>query len=154
MPAGSYDWLRYRAEIDFAAQRIVSGRISWWFGPFYDGDVDELSVRVALNPSDLWNFELSGTRNEGYVAAGRILQEVVGARVRMNLSSDLQWSVFGQYERASDSFGMNSRFRWTFDPKGDVFVIYNYNALDDDFLSRWRMDSTQLRIKVQYAFQY
>jgi hypothetical protein len=153
IPVGSYDWVRYRAEVDFAAQRLISGRISWWFGPFYDGDVDELSVRVAINPSDLFNVELSGTRNEGSVSGGPILQEVVAAQLRMNFSSDLQLSVLGQYERESDSFGSNARLRWTFDPKGDLFVIYNYNAIDET-LGGWMLESTQLRLKVQYALQY
>lgn len=153
IPAGSYGWIRYRAEIDFAAQRLVSGRVSWWFGPFYDGDVNEVSARIAINPSDLLNFEVSGTRNEGRVTAGPILQEVLGARIRMNASPDLQLSALGQYERASDTFGMNSRLRWTFDPKGDLFVIYNYNALDDP-LEGWMLESTQLRLKLQYALQF
>ncbi len=153
IPAGSYDWLRYRAEVDFASQRLVSGRISWWFGPFYDGNVSEFTARVAVNPSDLLNFEISGTRNEGEVSTGEILQQVVGARVRMNFSPDLQLSALGQYQRESDSFGMNSRLRWTFDPKGDLFVIYNYNALDDD-LNGWMLDSTLLRLKLQYALQF
>jgi hypothetical protein len=153
IPVGTYDWVRYRAEVDFAPQRLVSGRVSWWFGPFYDGNVDEVSVRIGINPSDLLNFEVNGTRNEGMLPGGRILQDVFGTRVRMNFSSDLQLSVLGQYERESDSFGMNSRLRWTFDPRGDLFVIYNYNALDED-VGGWMLESTQLRIKLQYAFQY
>jgi hypothetical protein len=32
-------------------------------------------------------------------------------------------------------------------------VIYNYNALDEE-LGGWALDSTQLRLKLQYAFQY
>jgi len=153
IPPGTYDWMRYRVEVDFAARRVVSGRVSWWFGDFYDGSVDEISVRLAINPSDLVNLELSGTRNEGEVSAGPILQEVVGTQLRMNFTSDLQLSVLGQYQREADTFGMNARLRWTFDPKGDLFVIYNYNALDEE-LGGWALDSTQLRLKLQYAFQY
>lgn len=153
IPAASYDWVRYRAEVAFAPQRLVSGTVSWWFGPFYDGDVSELSISVGVNPSDLVNLELSGTRNTGELPGGRIHQEVWGSRVRMNFSSDLQVSLFGQYERESGEFGMNSRLRWTFDPAGDLFVIYNYNALDEELVG-WRLDSSQLLVKVQYALRY
>ncbi|MGD2068801.1 MAG: DUF5916 domain-containing protein, partial [Gemmatimonadota bacterium] len=130
LPEGRYDWVRYRAEVDFAGKRLLSGRVSWWFGPFYDGDVSELSLRLALNPSDVLTFELSGVRNRGTLPAGEIRQEIVGSRVRVNFSPDLQLSVFGQYEREAGAFGLNTRFRWTFDPLGDLFVIYNHNSLD------------------------
>ena len=66
--------------------------------------VSELSGQVAINPSDFITFELSGTRNEGTLPTGEILQEVLGARVRVNFSPDLQLSSLGQYERASDEF--------------------------------------------------
>lgn len=152
IPVGTYDWVRYRAEMDFAGKRLVSGRISWWFGPFYDGNVSELSLRLALNPSDLVNVELTANRNQGTVTAGELLQEVWGARVRMNVSPDLQLTVFGQYERESQEFGVNARMRWTFDPLGDVFVIYNHNATEDGQLG-WRTQDSQLLLKIQYAFR-
>ena len=150
---GSYDWVRYRAEVDFAAKRLLSGRLSWWFGPFYDGDVSELSARLDVNPSDLVTFELSATRNEGTVGGGDLLQEILGARVRVNVSPDLQLSVFGQYEREAEEFGLNTRLRWTFHPLGDLFVIYNHNALDLP-QAGWETQSGGLLVKLQYAFRY
>ncbi len=153
IPAGSYDWVRYRAEADLAGQRLVSGRVSWWFGPFYDGNVSEFSATLAVNPSDFLTFEVSGTRNSGSVPAGEILQEVFSSRVRLNVSTDLQLSFLGQYDRESSEFGGNTRLRWTFDPLGDLFVVYNYNALDSD-LGGWRTESSQLLVKLQYALRY
>lgn len=152
IPEGSYDWVRYRLEVDFAAKRLVSGRVSWWFGPFYDGDVSEVSITAAIKPSDLLVFELSGNRNSGSLPVGDFVQEVFGGRVRANFSPDLQLSSFVQYERESGEFGANTRLRWTFHPLGDVFVVYNYNALDEE--TGWRLDSSQLLLKIQYAFRY
>ena len=157
LPPGSYDWVRYRAEADFAAQRLVSGRVSWWFGPFHDGNVSELSVRLALNPSDFVTFELSGTRNTGTLPAGEIFQEVLGAQVRVNFSPDLQLAFLGQCQREgrtedNGECGGNTRLRWTFDPLGDLFVVYNYNTLET--LDRgWEMDSSQFLVKIQYALR-
>ena len=131
----------------------MSGRLSGWFGPFYDGNVSELSARLAVNPSDFITFEFTATRNEGHVSAGRILQEVLGSRVRVNFSPDLQVSTFAQYERESDEFGVNARLRWTFDPLGDLFVIYNHNSMDEGPLG-WRTQAARLSVKLQYAFRY
>jgi len=153
IPVGSYEWVRYRLELDLASKRLVSGRISWWFGPFYDGDVSQFSVRLAINPSDFLNFELTGTRNDGSLPAGVFVQEVLGARIRINFSPDLQVSSLGQYQRESGEFGTNIRLRWTFHPLGDLFVVYNYNALDA-IGQGWHLDSSQLLVKLQYALRY
>jgi hypothetical protein len=48
--------------------------VSWWFGPFYDGDVSELPTSIAIDPSDLVTLELSATRTAGTLPWGRILQ--------------------------------------------------------------------------------
>ncbi len=153
IPVGSYDWVRYRLELDLASKRLVSGRVSWWFGPFYDGDLSQLSLRVAINPSDFINFELSGTRNDGSMPASGFVQEVLGARIRVNFSPDLQVSSLGQYQRESGEFGTNIRLRWTFHPLGDLFVVYNYNALDT-IGQGWQLDSSQILVKLQYALRY
>ena len=153
IPVGSYDWVRYRLELDLASKRLVSGRVSWWFGPFYDGDLSQLSLRVAINLSDFINFELSGTRNDGSMPARGFVQEVLGARIRVNFSPDLQVSSLGQYQRESGEFGTNIRLRWTFHPLGDLFVVYNYNALDT-MGQGWKLDSSQILVKLQYALRY
>jgi hypothetical protein len=153
IPVGTYDWMRYRAELDLASKRLVSGRVSWWFGPFYDGDLSQLSARIAINPSDFVNVELTGTRNDGSLPAGDFVQEILGARIGLNFSPDLQLSSLVQYERELGEVGANTRLRWTFHPLGDLFVVYNYNALDS-FDQGWQLDTSQLIVKVQYAFRY
>jgi hypothetical protein len=45
-----------------------------------------------------------------------------------------------------------TRVRWTFRPVADLFVVYNHNVRS--LLDRWRLDSNQLLVKVQYAFRY
>jgi hypothetical protein len=136
-----------------ASKRLVSGRVSWWFGPFYDGDLSQLSARIAINPSDFVNVELTGTRNDGSLPAGDFVQEILGARIGLNFSPDLQLSSLVQYERELGEVGANTRLRWTFHPLGDLFVVYNYNALDS-FDQGWQLDTSQLIVKVQYAFRY
>ncbi|HSW28792.1 MAG TPA: DUF5916 domain-containing protein [Longimicrobiales bacterium] len=151
IPGGVYHWVRYRLEGDVAAKRKLSGRVSWWFGPFYDGDVSELGVSLSFKPSDLLAVDLSATRNDGSLPAGDFVQQVVGVRVGLNVSPDLQISSFGQYQRETGQFGANTRLRWTFSPSGDLFVVYNYNARDDDV--RWTRESSQFLVKAQYALQ-
>ena len=76
---------------------------------------------------------------------------MVGTRVRVNFSPDMSLASYVQYDTNSDSLGTNTRFRWTFLPVADLFVVYNHNLRS--ILDRWQRDSNQLLIKIQYAWR-
>jgi hypothetical protein len=162
---GSYHFIRYRLEWAMAAKRMVSGQLTWWFGDFYDGKLDQIQARVRIRPSELVVFDLNATRNIGKMEAGDFDQQVYGLRALANFSTDLQLTSFVQYDDESKKIGTNTRLRWTFHPLGDLFLVYNYNVverLDDPDAApggfrrgdRWALDATQLMLKVQYALRY
>jgi hypothetical protein len=149
---GSYHFIRYRAEFEAAAKRPVSGQITWWFGPFYDGNLHQLNGRVRIRPSELVIFDFTSTTNIGHLEAGDFDQQVYGLRTLVNVSPDLQLTSFVQYDDESQELGTNTRLRWTFDPLGELFVVYNYNVVDR--LDRWALDASQLLVKMQYALRW
>ena len=172
IPVGAYHWTRYRLEGGLAAKRRLSAQAAWWFGDFYGGSLDELSLTAAWKPSSLFIMELSGTRNIGRLPQGYFRQDLIGTRVRVNVSPDLQLNSYVQYDNESDSFGTNTRLRWTFSPLGDLFVVYNHNLRHDiDPVTRlpvmpglvsdptqrtpgpWGFASNQLIVKLQYAIR-
>ena len=172
IPVGTYHWNRYRIEGGLAAKRRLSAQAAWWFGDFYGGSLDELSLTAAWKPSSLFIMELSGTRNIGRLRQGHFTQSLVGTRVRFNVSPDLQVNSYVQYDSDSDLFGTNTRLRWTFSPLGDLFIVYNHNLRHDiDPLTgaplnpgvlfdpnervngRWGFASNQLIVKLQYALR-
>ncbi len=152
IPPGSYSWVRYRVEADIAAKRPITGRLSYWFGDFYDGSLDQIEARIVLNFWQLVTGELNAVRNIGRLSAGRFTQDVFGARINFNFSPDLNVSAFVQYDNQTRLIGANTRLRWTFRPVGDLFVVYNHNVIDS--LSRWQLESNQLLIKARYALRY
>ena len=99
----------------------------------------------------LVTVEFTGERNVGRLATGDFTQTVVGNRLRVNISPDLSISSYVQYDTDSDSVGTNTRLRWTFRPVADLFVVYNHNVRS--LLDRWRLDSNQLLVKLQYAWR-
>ena len=173
IPAGAYHWHRYRLEGGLAPKRRISGQATWYFGPFYTGRLDEVILTTAWKPSSLFSLEVNATRNIGRLREGRFTQDLFGTRVRMNVSPNLQFNSYAQYDNTSDTFGANTRVRWTFSPLGDLFVVYNHNLrhdIDPDtglpftggiqtdptqrFNRSWGFASNQLLVKVQYAFRY
>ena len=152
IPPGSYHWRRYRIEESFAQKRPLSAQLTWWFGGFYSGTLNQFLWTGTWHPSALVALELTGERDIGDLREGRFVQWVSGTRVRFNVSPDIQVSSYWQYDTLSRSIGTNSKLRWTFRAVGDLFVIYNHNVRE--LGNRWALDSNQLLIKLQYAFRY
>jgi hypothetical protein len=152
IPPGRYHWRQYRLEAGTAQKRRFYTQVTWWFGGFYDGVIDQLIWTGAWNPTALLTVELTGEWNVGTLPAGRFEQALTGTRLRVNFSPDLSLSSYVQYDTVSRLFGVNSRFRWTFRPEADLFVVYNHNvrSLQD----RWQLDSNQLVVKLQYTWRW
>ena len=151
IPPGTYEWRRYRLEAGTAQKRRLYTQVTWWFGDFYNGRLDQFQWTGAWNPQPIVTVEFSGERNVGRLATGDFTQSVVGTRLRVNISPDLSIASYIQYDTDSESVGTNSRLRWTFRPVADLFVVYNHNVRS--VLDRWRLDSNQLLLKLQYAWR-
>ncbi len=115
---GRYHWRRYRLEAGTAQKRRFYTQLTWWFGGFYDGTIDQVIWSGAWNPTSLVTVEVAGERNLGRLPAGRFAQTLVSTRVRLNVSPDLSVASYVQYDTVSDSVGVNTRLRWTFRPVG------------------------------------
>jgi hypothetical protein len=151
IPPGSYQWRQYRLEGGTAQKRRFYTQLTWWFGGFYDGALDQFQWAGAWNPTPLVTVEVSGERNVGHVSSGRFTQTLVGNRLRMNWSPDLSLASYVQYDTDSESIGVNTRLRWTFRPVADLFVVYNHNV--HSLVDRWQLESNQFLVKLQYAWR-
>ncbi|MFL5639602.1 MAG: DUF5916 domain-containing protein [Gemmatimonadaceae bacterium] len=157
LPEGAYHFNRFRLEGGLAAKRRFSAQATWWFGQFYDGRLDQYELTAAWKPSAFLIAELTGEHDVGRMPEGDFTQDLVGTRIRLNFSPDLQLTSFQQYDTESRSFGTNTRLRWTFNPLGDLFVVYNHNLRTRDPATLRRelaFASNQLLLKMQYAFRY
>lgn len=152
IPPGAYNWMRYRLEAGTAQKRRLYGQVTWWFGGFYGGSLDQIVWTGAWNPTALLTMEFSGEHNRGRLPEGNFDQTLVGTRVRVNVSPDLSLSSYVQYDTTSRLVGVNTRLRWTLLPVADLFVVYNHNVRD--LTDRWQLDSNQLLVKFQYAFRF
>ena len=149
---GAYEWRRFRLEAGTAPKRRLWTQLTWWFGGFYGGTLDQVEWVGAWNPTPLLTIEFSGERNVGRLPTGDFTQTLAGTRARVNFSPDLNLSAYVQYDTITASIGTNTRLRWTLKPVADLFVVYNHNVRD--VLDRWQLDSNQLLVKLQYAFRY
>ncbi|MBX7183753.1 MAG: carbohydrate binding family 9 domain-containing protein [Vicinamibacteria bacterium] len=154
IPVGTYDWKRYRLEAGTAAKRRLAAQVTWWFGSFYNGKLDQINVDGSWTPSPVVSLLFNVQHNAGRLPAGDFDQTLIGVKVRLNLSPDLQLNSFVQFDNETQTVGTNTRLRWTFHPQGDLFVIYNHNLRDfKESPSGWARDSNALMVKAQYAWR-
>jgi len=148
---GAYQFVRYRLEAEFAARRNIAGQLTWRFGEFYSGQLHQFQVESAWRPTPGLILELNGEHDIGRLREGRFEQTLLGLRTQVNFSPDLTLSSFIQFDTESHILGSNTRLRWTFDPAGELFVVYNHNLQDQ--ASRLRLESNQLLVKLQYTMR-
>jgi hypothetical protein len=157
IPTGTYRFNRYRIEAGLAEKRRFSAQATWWFGRFYDGHLDQYELTGAWKPTSLLIVEFTGEHDVGRMPEGDFTQDLLGTRLRINVSPDLQLTSFAQYDSESRAVGANTRLRWTFTPLGDLFMVYNHNLRTRDPISLQRelvFASNQLLLKAQYSFRY
>ncbi|MEZ4999405.1 MAG: DUF5916 domain-containing protein [Bacteroidales bacterium] len=147
---GDYNWTRWRLEVETASKRSVSGQATWWFGGFYGGRLDQIEVEIKWRPLSSVILELNYERNTGSLPAGDFVQDLFATRIQVNMTSNLNFSSYIQYDNESREMGSYSRLRWTFTPRGDVFLVYKHN-ITREITDRWAYDSNQFIIKVSYG---
>jgi len=151
IPKDEYHWNRYRLEWEGASKRKINGQACWWFGGFYGGNLHSIELELNWRPFSFLIFEGSFERNIGNLPFGDFTQDLYGARVQINLNSNLNLSSFIQYDTESQSVGTNNRFRWTFAPRGDLFIVYNHNMSRPIEERYWNYQSNQLIVKLVYG---
>src|SRR5204863_1969289 len=116
-----------RLEAGSAAKRSLSAQATWRFGGFYSGTLDQVLLVGTWHPSALLGVDFSGEHDRADLEEGRFTSTLLGVKMNIYLSPDLNISSFVQYDTDSRSVGTNTRLRWTFAPAGEVFLIYNHN---------------------------
>ena len=149
IPPGSYQWRRYRLEVGTAQKRRLSTQVTWWFGGFYNGDLDQVVWNGAWNPTALFTVEFSGERDIGRLANGRFTQTLIGTRLRVNMSPDLSVASYVQYDTDTNSVGTNAAPLDVPAGRGSLHRLQPQRPLAPRSLG----DSNQFVVKLQYAWR-
>ncbi len=147
---GGYHWMRYRLEASTASKRAINGMATYWFGGFYGGKLDQIEMLLNWRVMSFLILEFMYENNIGRIPTGNFNKELVSVRTALNISSNLNISLFVQYDNESNSVGSYSRLRWTFAPLGDLYIVYKHN-IQPDLADRWQQDQNQLIVKLTYG---
>ena len=161
IPVGDYEFTRFSVYAEFADRRKLSGRISVEGGSFYHGSRTEYSGRLTWRPSASFRLNLEAEYNAIDLPWGNFDTTVASIQLNFDFSPDLSWSLLGQWDDVSDSFGINSRVRWIVEPGNELFFVVNQafrtaEDLDADQDSNFRLRaiSTEVTVKVAWTFRF
>jgi uncharacterized protein DUF5916 len=153
VPAGSYQWHRYRAEANTATKRRWVIDATYWWGGFYDGTRKQTGVGVTLKPNAHVAIAVRADRNDITLREGRFSTQALTARADYNFTPNVSWQNLEQYDDESRILSFQSRFRWILKPGNDLFVVINRGWLktfDGPLESTFDRASS----KLQYTFRF
>ena len=153
VPAGSYQWHRYRTEANTATKRRWVIDATYWWGGFYDGTRRQTGLGVTVKPNAHLSIALRADRNDIALREGRFFTQVVTARADYNFTPNVSWQNLQQYDNESRLLSFQGRFRWILKPGNDLFVVVNRGWLktfDGSFESSFDRASS----KMQYTFRF
>jgi hypothetical protein len=154
IPPGSYQWTRYRAEVETATKRPWVVEAAWWWGGFYGGTLRQIEASVTLKPNTHVAVSAQAERNDVTLPQGRFYTEMLTIRADYNFTPDISWANLAQYDNESRIAGWQSRFRWILRPGNDLFLVVNrgwFRTFDDGrFEPRFDRESA----KLQYTFRF
>jgi len=147
---GPYHFVRYELEAKTASKRAVNGMAAYSFGGFYGGNLNQINLALNWRLMSFLILEFSYENNIAHIPAGNFNKELMAIRTAFNINSNLNISLFTQYDNESESLGSYSRLRWTFAPLGDLFVVYKHN-IQPKITDRWQQDQNQIIVKLTYG---
>jgi hypothetical protein len=126
IPRGTYQFNRFRVQIESSDTRPLSAGGTVWFGGFYDGHLTQVEGFVKWTEgSGHLQLALAVENDYGYLPEGNFILRLWQVKTVYAFNPNLILAAFFQYDSESEDLGMNTRLRWTIRPGRELFVVWN-----------------------------
>ena len=153
VPAGDYEFDRYRAEIATGRQRPVRVVLSVQDGSFFGGDRLEKFLEIQWRQSAHLYVAASFTENNVDLPSGSFTSHLSSLRTDIAFDSRCSWSNLFQYDNTTEAVGLNSRLRYMPEAGREVLLVLNH-GYSVDALNSLTSTSNELNLKFSYTFRY
>jgi len=158
IPAGGYQYDRFRIEVESSEHRMFSVSSSVWFGDFFTGTLTqwETAINYASRGGHL-QLNLMAENDFADLPEGSFIQRVYQVRAVYAFSPQLILSTNTQYDSESRDVGINARLRWTIEPGNDLYLVWS-SALErpwqpDDW-GLIRNTEDHFAVKLRWTLRY
>jgi Domain of unknown function (DUF5916)/Carbohydrate family 9 binding domain-like len=125
IPVGDYAYRRASLNYSSNRGRGLSGNVKVSSGEFWDGRSRSAEGGVELRPNYHLDANLTFSRNQVQLPAGRFTTTLVGLRLLYAFTSNAFLNSFLQYNATTSEFSANTRFNIIHRPLSDLYVVYN-----------------------------
>lgn len=138
VPVGDYSFAEWRVSFDSNPARRVYYNLLYAPQDFYGGKRTDGTVKLGLRISDRLSTEGQFTRNDVELPGGDFVVDLAALRVDFAMSPTMAIRSVTQYNSLTDQFGTSARFRWTYSPGSDLYVVYDEIRRDPNTLIEYR----------------
>ena len=153
VPAGEYEFDRYRAELGTGWQRPLRLVLAVEDGGFFGGDRLLKHVEVQWRQSAHFFIAAGFTENEVDLPSGSFTSHLASLRSDIAFNARWSWSNVLQYDNTAELVGINSRIRYIPEAGKEVVLVLNHGA-DVDSANRLSSTQSDINLKVSYTFRY
>ena len=153
IPAGDYEFDRYRAELTTGQQRPVRLILAIEDGGFFGGDRLEKHAEIQWRQSAYLFLGLGFTENVVDLPSGSFTSHLASLRSDIAFNSRWSWSNLVQYDNTAEVAGFNSRLRYIPEAGREIILVLNHGSSvgPENQLSSTYSD---LNLKLSYTFRY
>jgi hypothetical protein len=153
IPAGEYDFDRYRFEIKSGIQRPLSVIFSYEDGEYFGGDRRETIVDVQWRQSAHLFMGIGFIQNVVELPSGEFTSHLGKLKADIAFNSRWSWSNFIQYDNVSEVVGINSRLRYEPVAGREMLVVLNHGSSISPE-NHYSSNSSEFVVKFSYTFRY
>jgi Domain of unknown function (DUF5916) len=114
----------------------------------FGGALSNISLGLDARAGRHLAFAVNGTRSWVKVPSGRLVADLLSARVSYAFTTQMFLNALVQYSGLDERVSANVRFQYIFRPGSDLFLVLNEERGDPTSLSR--LQGRGMRLKVTY----
>ena len=155
IPAGVYRWTRHQIAYGSPEDRRFHVNLREKFGTYYDGRLNELTVRASYRVNEHLSYSMSEQWNRFRLREANFSVVVGAVQANYSFSRFLSLSALVQINTSNtQALSTNLRLRWNYRPDSDLYIIY---TAGERFASLAAANPTQLtehRFAVKYSYAF
>jgi hypothetical protein len=146
--AGEYEFVQTNVNYASNQSRALSGNIGVTQGGYWSGDLRTIDFGVRARLSKHVALSATGARSRITFDPETSQVEIVRLRADWSFSTRMFLNAFAQYSSDTHTWTSNVRFRFTYRPLSDLFVVYS--SVDERAGTRGRSLAVKTTILLNF----
>ena len=123
--AGRYKFGDWRFSLNSNPARRVYGNVSYGPRGFFSGTRKDTNLTLGTRLTEQFSAEARYSRNDVEVPGGEFVTSVTSFRIDYAMSPTVSLRTLTQYNSLSEQWSTALRFRYTYLPGSDLYIVYD-----------------------------